>query len=123
MKTFISVSSGRLEKDDKLILTTDSIFDIFSLEEIKKSSLRFSARDFVQFLKTALGSELERAAVLIVDFKDQKEIAQDEIFDSSNRIPEVPGEKPISERERRVRGWLLKRYTWKNTKFIHERQR
>jgi len=76
MKTFISVSSGRLEKDDKLILTTDSIFDIFSLEEIKKSSLRFSARDFVQFLKTALGSELERAAVLIVDFKDQKEIAQ-----------------------------------------------
>ena len=56
-------------------------------------------------------------------YVDQEEISQDEIFDPSNRIPEIPGEKPISERERRVRGWLLKRYTWKNTKFIHERQR
>ncbi|MDO8241273.1 MAG: hypothetical protein Q7T51_04830 [Candidatus Moranbacteria bacterium] len=78
MKTFVSVSSGRLEKNDKLILTTDSIFDIFSLEEIKKSSLRFSDKNFVQFLKTALGSELERAAVLIADLKDQQEIAQPE---------------------------------------------
>ena len=73
LKTFMSVSSGRLEIDDKLVITTDSIFDIFSLEEIKKSSLRFSDKKFVQFLKTALGSELEKAAVLVVKFNVQKE--------------------------------------------------
>jgi hypothetical protein len=74
LKTFVSVSSGRLEKDDKLIITTDSIFDIFSLEEIKKSSLRFSNAEFVQFLRTALGSELQKAAVLVADLKDQEKI-------------------------------------------------
>lgn len=72
LKTFINVSSGRMEKDDKLIITTASIFDIFSLEEIKKSSLRFPKKEFVQFLRTALGNELERAAVLIADFSDKE---------------------------------------------------
>jgi hypothetical protein len=73
LKTFMSVSSGRLEINDKLIIATDSIFDIFSLEEIKKSSLRFSDKKFVQFLRTALGSELEKAAVLVVELNAQKE--------------------------------------------------
>ncbi len=68
LKTFVNVSSGRMEEEDKLIITTSSIFDIFSLEEIKKSALRFSKEEFVQFLRTALGSELEKAAVLVVDF-------------------------------------------------------
>ena len=55
LKTFVNVSSGRMEKTDKLIITTESIFDIFSLEEIKKSIIRFSRENFVQFLKTHLG--------------------------------------------------------------------
>ncbi|MFA7209757.1 MAG: hypothetical protein WC120_05800 [Parcubacteria group bacterium] len=75
LKTFVSVSSGRLEKNDKIIITTDSIFDIFSPEEIKKSSLRFSNADFSQFLKTALGNELAKAAVLIVDLEEDRQEA------------------------------------------------
>jgi len=73
LKTFVNVSSGKLEVQDKLIITTESIFDIFSFEEIKKSILRFSEEKFIQFLKTALGNELEKAAVLIVDIKKKKE--------------------------------------------------
>jgi serine/threonine protein phosphatase PrpC len=76
LKTFVNISSGRLENMDKLIITTDTIFNIFSLEEIKKSALRFSAEKFVQFLKTALGNELEKAAVLIVDLKEKEESYQ-----------------------------------------------
>ncbi len=79
LKTFVSVSSGRLEKGDKLIITTASIFDIFSLEEIKKSSLRFSNQDFVQFLRTALSNEMEKAAVLVVDLQDQKEVVRETV--------------------------------------------
>jgi len=86
LKTFISVSSGRLEKNDKLIITTDSIFNIFSLEEIKKSSLRFSSQDFVRFLKTALGSELEKAAVLICDLHDRKETSKDKVKRSRKEV-------------------------------------
>lgn len=71
LKTFDNVSSGKLEVGDKLIITTDNIFDIFSFEEIKKSALRFSDDELLQFLKTALGHELERAAALIVSIKEK----------------------------------------------------
>ncbi len=71
LKTFIDVLSGRLENNDKLIITTDSIFDIFSFEEIKRSALKFSSSDFIQFLKTALGNELEKAMVLIVETQEK----------------------------------------------------
>lgn len=53
---------------------------------------------------------------------NKEEIPQEAIFDPANLLPEIPGEKPVSERERMVRGWLLKRYGWKNNVFIHERQ-
>jgi hypothetical protein len=71
LKTFVNVSSGRMEKSDKLLVATESIFDIFSLEEIKKSILRFSKENFVQFLKTALVNELQKAAVLIIDMEEK----------------------------------------------------
>lgn len=88
LKTFVNVSSGRLEKSDKLILTTESIFDIFSLEEIKKSILRFSKENFVQFLKTALVNELQKAAVLVVDLdeKDLPAIVKPEKKDSTANV-------------------------------------
>jgi hypothetical protein len=73
LKTFQDVLSGRMEDNDKIILATDSIFEIFSLEEIKKSALKFSRSDFIQFLNTALINELEKASVLIVDISEKEE--------------------------------------------------
>lgn len=67
LKTFVDIVSGKLEEGDKVILATNEIFDIFSAEEIKKSALKFSPVEFVQFLQTALVNELERAAVLVAD--------------------------------------------------------
>ncbi|MFA7319629.1 MAG: hypothetical protein WC022_03495 [Parcubacteria group bacterium] len=74
LKTFTDIVSGRLEEDDKLIITTSAMFDIFSLEEIKKSALKFSAAEFIQFLKTALVNELERAAALVIGIKKEEKI-------------------------------------------------
>ena len=51
----------------KRLKWNNEIFDIFSAEEIKKSALKFSPVEFVQFLQTALVNELERAAVLVAD--------------------------------------------------------
>lgn len=73
LKTFVNISSGRMENGDRLIITTEGIFDIFSSEELKKNALRFSYEEFVRFLKTALGNELERAAVLVADIQEKKE--------------------------------------------------
>lgn len=73
LKTFQDVLSGRMENNDKLILTTDSIFEIFSMEEIKRSALKFSQSEFIQFLNTALINEMERASVLVIDMAEKKE--------------------------------------------------
>ncbi len=75
IKTFTDIVSGRLEEADKLIITTSAMFDIFSFEEIKKSALKFSSTQFIQFLKTALVNELERAAALIIEVKKEEKIA------------------------------------------------
>ena len=66
LKTFVDVISGRVEKNDRLIVATQHIFDIFSFEEIKRSALKFSSEEFVQFLKTALGNELESPASFLL---------------------------------------------------------
>ena len=116
LKTFVNVSSGRLELQDKLIVSTDGIFEIFSTEEIKKSALRFSGEKFIQFLKTALGHELEKAAVLVIDMlpPDQIESApaakKDKTFNAFSqsafaretvRKPaEIPADTLTNEKER-----------------------
>ena len=76
LKTFENVTSGRLEDDDKLILTSEALFDIFSFEEIKKSALRFSTEEFTQFIRTALSNEVPKAAVLLVNMKEKEEIVE-----------------------------------------------
>jgi len=82
LKSFDAVSSGKLEAGDKLLITTEGIFEIFSFEEIKKSALRFSETEFTRFLRTALGNELERAAVLVIDIKEKPE-APKEVYSTA----------------------------------------
>lgn len=72
LKTFINVSSGRIEKEDKLIITSEDIFHILKLSDLKKSFGRLSKEQFVQFLKTALSNELEMIATIVVDFEETK---------------------------------------------------
>lgn len=73
LKTFSNVSSGYLEKDDKIIITSGELFNLFSLNEIKKGSLRFDQEKFVQFLKTAMINELDCAATVVIDINENAE--------------------------------------------------
>ncbi len=72
LKTFQDVLSGRTEIGDKIILTTSSLFEIFSQDEIKRSALKFSSPDFLRFLNTALINELEQASVIVIDTEEEK---------------------------------------------------
>lgn len=67
LKTFTDIASGRLELDDKLILTTDDISHIFSLEDLEKYATSFSPDKFLRFLKTALVNELDIAGTMVID--------------------------------------------------------
>jgi hypothetical protein len=67
LKTFVNVSSGRLEKDDRLIITSADIFHILTILEIKKNLQRFEGDKFVQFLKTALSNQIEMIASIVVE--------------------------------------------------------
>lgn len=82
LKTFTDVVSGRLENGDKLIIAEQNIFNVFSLEEIKRSALKFSSSDFIRFLKTALVNELEYSAVLVAD-----------VLEKVETVPEQPSPK------------------------------
>jgi hypothetical protein len=74
LKTFVNISSGKLEDHDKIIVLTDNIFDVLDPEEIKNNALNFSEKDFIQFLKTVLANRLEKAAALVIDIKEKKEV-------------------------------------------------
>lgn len=73
LKTFQDVISGRIEKNDKLLFATKELFDLFSLEEIKRSALKFDREKFVRFLDTATVNELDQSAVLVVEIEEKKE--------------------------------------------------
>ncbi|MFH0969662.1 MAG: hypothetical protein V1804_04095 [Patescibacteria group bacterium] len=106
LKTFVNVSSGRLEKEDKLIVCGDDVFKIFSQEEIKKGAKRFLREKFVQFLKTALINKLEIVGAVVIDIfeKEEKEPAAVEphreinnafsgkAFEGPQKTPETPSE-------------------------------
>ena len=71
LKTFTDISSGKLQSEDKLLITTSEIFELFSKEELKKSALRFSKKAFYRFLNTALCNELEKTATLVIDIQEE----------------------------------------------------
>lgn len=86
LKTFVNVSSGRLEKNDKLIITSTDLFSILSISDLKKNLERFDKEKFVQFMKTALTNELDLAGTIIVDITEPKKIVakKEKLAEASN---------------------------------------
>ncbi|HEX8973918.1 MAG TPA: hypothetical protein VF817_00320 [Patescibacteria group bacterium] len=72
LKTFVNVSSGRLEKKDRILITQEDIFHVLTLAELKKNYERMDKDKFVQFLKTALSNQLEMVAAICVDAAESK---------------------------------------------------
>jgi len=89
LKTFIDVSFGRLHQNDKIIISSQELFDIFSLTEIKKASLRFSQDKFFQFINTALVNETDIAGTIIIDSRAK-------IIEEQKNKKKKPKEKKIN---------------------------
>lgn len=99
IKTFVNVSSGSIKIGDKILVTSDDIFRVFSISEIKKNALRFSNDKFVQFLHTALVNELELAETIIIDIIEpaKPEIKSSEQTESLGELSNVFSEKAFKE--------------------------
>jgi len=71
LKTFVNVSSGRMEKNDRLFITSDDLFQIMTQNELIKNFQRLEKEKFVQFLKTACSNQLEMIASIVVDIREE----------------------------------------------------
>ncbi|KKT89583.1 MAG: hypothetical protein UW95_C0001G0028 [Parcubacteria group bacterium GW2011_GWC1_45_14] len=103
LKTFINVSSGKLEKSDKLIITSDDLFNILSVADLEKNIERFDKDKFAQFLRTALTNELDLAGTIVVDIDEPRKI-----------IPKR--EKPATHASRDLNVFSEKAFAKKNRK-------
>jgi len=74
LKTFSNISSGKLEKNDKLIFTTSDLLDIFSKEELRHNALHFSTKEFPGLIELSLQANSQLAGAIIVDMTDAIEI-------------------------------------------------
>ena len=75
LKTFVNVSSGRLEKNDRLMITSEDIFHILPPLEIKKNFQRFEGEKFIQFLRTALSNQMEMIVSIVVEMTEAVPVA------------------------------------------------
>lgn len=98
IKTFVNVSSGRLEKEDKLLICENDIFQVFSEEEIKKGALRFPGEKFIQFIKTALTNKLEIVGTIIIDVFEKEKIKPIAV-ESEEKIYNVFSKKVFEEKK------------------------
>lgn len=103
MKTFTEVSSGRLKTDDKIILTTPGLFEVFLPEDLQKSAIRFSQKKFAQLLKTALINQLSFGSTIIVDIipasLKEPTLKQSKNNDDEAIIPNVFSQSAFSDKK------------------------
>lgn len=74
LKTFVEISSGRLNPGDCLLLASPEIFDIFSDSELERSARRLvPERKFPRFLETAMTNELRQGAAIVLSAEENTE--------------------------------------------------
>ena len=90
LKTFTDISSGKIEKGDKIIFTTSDLLDIFSPDELRHNAARFSTEEFPGLIEASLHANTELGGAIIIDLLDQDEIKAS--FDT-NREQQIRSEK------------------------------
>lgn len=73
LKTFTDISSGNIEKNDKIIFTTSDLLDIFSPDELRHNAGRFSREEFSGLIEASLHGNTELGGVIVIDFPIQAE--------------------------------------------------
>ncbi|GEM_PF-852414 len=71
VKTFLDISSGELSLKDKVIFSTDSLFESLSLEEITRHTKTFTSNEFDNILKSTLDIEGQNVGTIVINIKEK----------------------------------------------------
>ena len=74
MKTFSDISSGTIEIGDKIIYASDSVFESFSWEDLKRHIKTFNSDELDNLLKSTIESEGENVGLIIINVKEKTAI-------------------------------------------------
>lgn len=72
IKTFTDLSFGKIQKDDKIIFSSKTIFDSFKKEELKRHSSVFSSQEFDNIFRSSLELEGENVGSIVVNIAEKK---------------------------------------------------
>jgi hypothetical protein len=74
IKTFSELSFGKIQKDDKIIFTSKTIFDSFKKEELKRHSNVFSSQEFDNIFRSSLELEGKNVGSIVVNVTEKKPV-------------------------------------------------
>ena len=87
LKTFVEISSGRINPDDSILLASPEVFGLFSDGELERSARRLvPEKKFFRFLETAMTNELRHGCAVMLSAEEHEE--------------EVPVEKTVPRESR-----------------------
>ncbi len=72
LKTFVDISSGELCPNDKIIITSQELLDLISLDELQKNAITFGQDNFIQFIETVLTNECSLATTTVIDVYEKE---------------------------------------------------
>ncbi len=70
LKTFIEISSGRLQQQDLLLLASPELFTIFTPDDLERATKHFPPEKLARFVHTALVNESPIGGVFVLSFKE-----------------------------------------------------
>ncbi len=74
MKTFVEISSGRINPDDCILLSSPEVSDLFSDAELERNARRLIPEQrFFRFLETAMTNELRQGAAIVLTAEEHAE--------------------------------------------------
>ncbi len=97
LKTFVEVSSGRLNAHDQILFASPELTALFSPEELSKQASRMGHERFTQFLKTALVNELDMAGLMVIDVSESPALVPKKETQKKEGTPEPEVDNVFSQ--------------------------
>ncbi len=88
MKTFASISAGKIEANNKIIFTLKETFDTLPLEELTRHFKTFDSVEFDNIISATLKNEALKTGMIVLNIKNQPKIVPDLIIETKEN-PEI----------------------------------
>jgi hypothetical protein len=79
MKTFSSISAGRIKNEDKIIFTIKETFKTLKIEELERHFKTFNSNEFDNIISSTLRNEGSNTGMLVINIKEDQGTALENI--------------------------------------------